>query len=51
MILNHWVAKVAIEVLCTPLTYAVVNTLKRKEDIDKYDTVTTFNPFGILNKG
>ncbi|MCJ7605813.1 MAG: queuosine precursor transporter [Dehalococcoidales bacterium] len=51
MILNHWVAKVAIEAACTPLTYAVVNTLKRKEGIDTYDTVTKFNPFGILNKG
>lgn len=51
MILNHWIAKVVIEAACTPLTYAVVNTLKRKEGIDTYDSATKFNPFGILDKG
>ena len=51
MILNHWLAKVIIEAACTPLTYAVVNRLKKAEGIDTYDTTTKFNPFGILNKG
>ena len=50
MILNHWVAKVAIEVILTPATYAIVNWLKRKEGIDTYDYHTRYNPFTILEK-
>jgi len=45
MILYHWLAKTAIEAVATPLTYAVVNFLKRKEAIDTYDRETKFNPF------
>lgn len=47
MILYHWLAKTAIEALATPLTYAVVNFLKKKEAIDTYDYETDFNPFLI----
>lgn len=49
MILYHWLAKTAIEVIATPFTYAVVNFLKRKEAIDTYDRETNFNPFSIRN--
>jgi uncharacterized integral membrane protein (TIGR00697 family) len=49
MILYHWLAKTAIEVLATPLTYATVNFLKKKEGIDTYDYKTSFNPFTIRN--
>jgi len=45
MILYHWLAKTAIEVLATPFTYAVVNFLKKREAIDTYDDKTHFNPF------
>ena len=31
--------------LATPLTYLVVNTLKKAEGVDLYDTDTDFNPF------
>lgn len=48
MILYHWLAKTAIEALATPLTYAVVNFLKKKEAIDTYDYETDFNPFLIF---
>ena len=51
LIINHWVAKVGIEAVLTPVTYGVVNSLKRREGIDTYDTATRFNPFGILAKG
>jgi uncharacterized integral membrane protein (TIGR00697 family) len=51
LILNHWVAKVGIEAVLTPVTYGVVNNLKRREGIDTYDTTTRFNPFGILDRG
>lgn len=37
--------KVAYEVAATPLTYAVVNWLKKAEGIDAFDTHTNFNPF------
>ena len=47
MILNHWGAKVAIEAICTPATYAIVNWLKRKEGMDTYDYQTRYNPFMI----
>jgi uncharacterized integral membrane protein (TIGR00697 family) len=47
VILYHWITKVAIEALCTPGTYAVVNWLKQKESIDTYDYRTNYNPFAI----
>ena len=45
LILYHWLAKVLIESAATPLTYAAVNYLKRKEAMDTYDYETDFNPF------
>jgi uncharacterized integral membrane protein (TIGR00697 family) len=47
MILWHWLIKVAIEALATPITYKTVNYLKRKENIDTFDTETNFNPFKL----
>jgi len=47
MILYHWLAKTIIEAAATPLTYAIVNYLKKKEAIDTYDHDTDFNPFRI----
>jgi uncharacterized integral membrane protein (TIGR00697 family) len=47
MILYHWLAKTFIEAVATPLTYAVVNYLKRKEAIDTYDYTTDFSPFSL----
>ncbi|MFC1941282.1 queuosine precursor transporter [Chloroflexota bacterium] len=48
MILYHWLAKIGIEAVATPFTYAVVNFLKKKEAIDTYDYETNFNPFSVL---
>jgi hypothetical protein len=45
MILYHWVAKVLIEAVATPATYAMVGSLKRREGIDTYDYGTSYNPF------
>ena len=45
MILYHWLIKTGYEVVATPLTYAVVKYLKKKEAIDTYDRKTRFNPF------
>jgi uncharacterized integral membrane protein (TIGR00697 family) len=44
---SNYVFKVGFEVLSTPLTYAVVNALKRAEREDYYDRDTDFNPFAL----
>ena len=46
-----WVAKSIYEVLATPLTYLVVNWLKRTEQMDIYDAPRSLNPFGIFGEG
>ncbi len=43
----QFVAKVAVEVLFTPVTYAVVAWLKRNEQEDYYDRDTNFTPFSV----
>lgn len=43
-IVTQWLAKSFYEVLVTPLTYAVVNFLKKQEQLDVYDYETRFNP-------
>ena len=43
--LTNYLFKVGIETLMTPVTYAVVNTLKTAEAEDYYDRQTDFNPF------
>lgn len=44
-ILSQWLVKVAFEVIATPITYVVVNALKRSEGVDYFDRETNFNPF------
>jgi len=43
--------KVSMEALFTPLTYVVVNFLKRAEGVDTYDSDTDFNPFSLDDAG
>jgi uncharacterized integral membrane protein (TIGR00697 family) len=45
IIVTGYLLKVAYEVLATPLTYLVINWLKRAEHVDSFDTNTNFNPF------
>lgn len=45
LIFSGYVGKVLYEAAATPLTYLVVNTLKRAEGVDVYDTRTDFSPF------
>lgn len=47
LMLSQFVAKVGVEVAFTPVTYAIVNFLKRKEGEDWYDRNTEFNPFSL----
>jgi hypothetical protein len=44
---TQWVLKVGWEVLLTPVTYAVVNFLKRREGLDVFDEETDFTPFAL----
>lgn len=44
---SNYIFKVGIEVLFTPITYAVVGFLKRAENEDYYDHDTRFNPFAF----
>ncbi|NPA26537.1 MAG: queuosine precursor transporter [Chloroflexi bacterium] len=46
-ILSQWGFKVAYESLATPLTYWVVNRLKRAEGVDVYDVHTDFRPWAL----
>jgi len=43
--LTNYLFKTTTEVVLTPLTYAIVNALKRVEHEDYYDRETDFNPF------
>ena len=47
LMLSQWIAKTAVEVLFTPLTYKIVGFLKRAEQEDFYDRDTDFTPFRI----
>jgi queuosine precursor transporter len=45
LVMSGYLAKVLYEVAATPMTYAIVNFLKRREGVDTFDTKTNFNPF------
>jgi uncharacterized integral membrane protein (TIGR00697 family) len=47
-IVTQWLVKSIYEAVVTPLTYLVVNFLKRKENVDVFDDNTRFNPLLIL---
>ena len=46
MILFQYLFKVGYEILFTPVTYGVVNWLKKKENIDTYDIDVKYSPIG-----
>ncbi len=48
-IVTQWLFKVAYEAVITPVTYAVVNFLKREEGIDVFDQDTSFNPLALAD--
>jgi uncharacterized integral membrane protein (TIGR00697 family) len=45
VMVTNWGLKVLWEVLLTPVTYVVVNKLKRHEGVDLFDEGTDFTPF------
>lgn len=46
-IVAQWLVKSAYEAAVTPLTYIVINCLKRQEGLDVYDYDTDFHPLRI----
>ena len=47
-ILTQWLIKSTYEAAATPLTYLVVNFLKRVESLDTFDRTTDFNPLKMF---
>lgn len=47
VMIGNYFLKVLWEVLATPITYTVVNFLKRAEQEDYYDRETNFTPFSL----
>jgi uncharacterized integral membrane protein (TIGR00697 family) len=45
VMITNWALKVGWEAVLTPVTYAVVGFLKRREGLDIYDEGTNFTPF------
>jgi uncharacterized integral membrane protein (TIGR00697 family) len=47
VMMAQFIAKVAVEIVLTPVTYKIVGALKRAEREDYYDRDTNFNPFTL----
>jgi uncharacterized integral membrane protein (TIGR00697 family) len=47
VMLSNYVIKVLWEVVMTPVTYRIVNALKRAESEDYFDRTTDFTPFSL----
>lgn len=47
VVLAQWLVKSGYEIVATPLTYAVVGALKKREHEDFYDRQTNFSPFRL----
>jgi hypothetical protein len=45
LIVSGYLIKVVYETVMTPITYAIVNLLKRTEGVDYFDYDTNFSPF------
>lgn len=50
LVIAGYLIKVIYETAMTPVTYAVVNFLKRTEDVDYYDYETNFSPFATAEQ-
>jgi uncharacterized PurR-regulated membrane protein YhhQ (DUF165 family) len=47
MILNIWLIKCVIEIVCLPFSVRLTRRLKEKEQLDIYDYQTNFNIFSL----
>jgi queuosine precursor transporter len=50
MIVTGYTLKVAYEIFATPITYFVINWLKKAEHADAFDRHESFNPFSFAEK-
>ncbi|HEY6414150.1 MAG TPA: queuosine precursor transporter [Edaphobacter sp.] len=50
MIVTGYTLKVAYEILATPVTYFVINRLKKAEHSDAFDRHESFNPFSFAGQ-
>ncbi len=50
VMVTGYALKVGYEVIATPLTYLVINWLKRAEQSDAFDRHESFNPFSFAEK-
>ena len=50
VIATNFAIKLSVEILFTPITYAVIGLLKRAEGGEVYDTDTDFTPFSLNDK-
>jgi len=48
IVVSNYIFKVLMETVLTPVTYKIVNGLKRAEGVDYYDRDTDFNPFKVF---
>ena len=48
LVITQWVFKVVYEAAATPLTYAVVGYVKRREGVDTFDYNASLNPLAFL---
>lgn len=46
-VLTQWLLKVLYETVATPLTYLVINFIKRREGVDVFDEGISFNPLSL----
>jgi hypothetical protein len=46
-IITQWTIKTVYEIVATPITYVIVNFLKRQEGIEIFDRKTNFNPIKL----
>jgi uncharacterized integral membrane protein (TIGR00697 family) len=50
MMVAQYAFKVTYETVLTPVTYLVVRRVKKREEIDTFDTGVAYNPFGMGGK-
>ena len=50
IIISNYIFKSGVEILFTPLTYAIIGFLKKREQVDVYDTGISYNPFRYFVK-
>jgi hypothetical protein len=47
VLVSNYIFKIGVEIIFTPLTYKIVNFLKKNEEEDYYDYQTNFNPLSF----